>query len=708
MTTANVVGRVSDHGNGPLLRVSVAADGSTTHEPRPDDMRGTAPESAILANAARQRARVDSGYSRFIGRVGALAVALGIGGAIATNPGIARADDSQPSAGTDQPSSVENSESSSTSSSTAAPQSPSTPSSSPIGPPAGSVDPHDTTAKAATSEAVTALDDGVVVRSSGGAHTSDDDNKSDDDPEEPTIPESTELDDADDGAEEPSVPPDTTPPAVTPGVSDERQIPSASEKASTPETAPPATALTATTVTSDEPRTTDADGVAARLSTVDTEQIFDQAALSVARIAAEPPAAPDPIGALMAVPRALITVAFSMVDAVLTPFLGPIPTTPTPDTPLLLAVLGWVRRQFAEALQVGPYAPTAPTAVAAVAEGVHPPGEPLEDPAGLPADLERTTLVSGLDQPTDFRFLPDGSILIAEKGGAIKLYHDGHVHGEPLITLAVLPTDTDEERGLLGIEVDPDFENNGFIYVSYTTTQNYDRLSRLTVTGHTADPASEVVLLESDQLGNVFHHGGEVQFGPDGKLYWAMGMNTNNPNSQNLSNVHGKILRLNPDGSAPADNPFIDTPGAVDQIWAYGLRNPFRFTFTPDGQTARRRRRRRCLRGTQHRDEGRQLRLAVWPKASATVAGSPIRSTPTRTHRRQRRRGRSRASWSTPTTHSARSTRTRSSSRITRWVGSRNSPSIRPTPASSASGCSTIRPARPSSCCKVRMETSTS
>ena len=136
-------------------------------------------------------------------------------------------------------------------------------------------------------------------------------------------------------------------------------------------------------------------------------------------------------------------------------------------------------------------------------------------------------------------------------------------------------------------------------------------MSRITVTGDTADPASEVVLLESDQPGNIYHHGGEIQFGPDGKLYWAMGMNTNNPNSQNLSNIHGKILRLNPDGTAPADNPFVDTPGAIPQIYAYGLRNPFRFTFTPDGQ---------LLAGDVGGDaweelnivtRGRQLRLAT-------------------------------------------------------------------------------------------------
>ncbi|WNG86274.1 PQQ-dependent sugar dehydrogenase [Mycobacterium sp. ITM-2016-00317] len=287
----------------------------------------------------------------------------------------------------------------------------------------------------------------------------------------------------------------------------------------------------------------------------------------------------------------LITMVATVLDSVLAPLLddnGPITQT---NTPLLWTVLAWVRRQLEPYVAQRPRPPVAevvagpPVAGRADIPGVH---DPIDDPDavrhGLPEHLERQVLIDGLVQPTDFRFLPNGDILVAEKGGAIKLFHDGHVHAEPVITLVTLPTDTDEERGLLGIELDPDFDDNGYLYVSYTTAQNFDRLSRLTVTGHTADPASEVVLMESDQPGNIYHHGGEVHFGPDGKLYWAMGMNTYNPNSQNLSNVHGKILRLNPDGTASADNPFLDTPGAIPQIWAYGLRNPFRFTFTPDGQ----------------------------------------------------------------------------------------------------------------------------
>ncbi|MET0979870.1 MAG: PQQ-dependent sugar dehydrogenase, partial [Candidatus Saccharimonadales bacterium] len=240
--------------------------------------------------------------------------------------------------------------------------------------------------------------------------------------------------------------------------------------------------------------------------------------------------------------------------------------------------------------------------------------------AALPPDFERTTLVGDLNQPTAFRHLPDGRILISEKGGAIKIYENNQVSSQPLITLVVLQTDTDEERGLLGIEPDPNFASNGYLYVSYTTAANRDRLSRITVTGNTADPSSEVLLLESNQEGGIFHHGGEVRFGPDGKIYWAMGMNLYSPNSQGLSNIHGKILRLNPDGSAPADNPFVNTPNAIGQIWAYGLRNPFRFNFTPNDK---------LMVGDVGGDAWEELNSIVrggnygWPLAEGMCTGCP-------------------------------------------------------------------------------------
>jgi VCBS repeat-containing protein len=203
-----------------------------------------------------------------------------------------------------------------------------------------------------------------------------------------------------------------------------------------------------------------------------------------------------------------------------------------------------------------------------------------------------STVVSGLDQPTDFRLLPDGRIVFAEKGGAIRVAGtDGQLQDTPLITL---PASTQWARGVAAIELDPDYEENGHIYVSYVRSDNYQRLSRLTVTDPSAavltiDPASEKVLVQGTQPAGDDHHGGGLAFGPDGKLYWSVGDNVccsviDGSNSQNLSNIYGKVLRLNPDGTAPDDNPFPNASGAGPLVYATGFRNPFRLAFTPDGQ----------------------------------------------------------------------------------------------------------------------------
>ena len=191
--------------------------------------------------------------------------------------------------------------------------------------------------------------------------------------------------------------------------------------------------------------------------------------------------------------------------------------------------------------------------------------------------FERAVVVSGLNTPVDSRFLPDGRIVVAEKGGAIKIVEDGVLREQPLITLSV---NTLGERGVSGLAVDPDFATNGHLYVAYTTSTLRNRLSRVTVVGNTA--GSELVLLQSTESAAFNHQGGALGFGPDGKLYWGLGDNGSGSNSQNLTNLHGKIIRINPDGTTPSDNPDLGA-GALPQIYAYGLRNPFRLTFTPGG-----------------------------------------------------------------------------------------------------------------------------
>ncbi|MEH3143633.1 MAG: PQQ-dependent sugar dehydrogenase [Mycobacterium kyogaense] len=194
---------------------------------------------------------------------------------------------------------------------------------------------------------------------------------------------------------------------------------------------------------------------------------------------------------------------------------------------------------------------------------------------------ERTVVASGFTQPTDFQFLPDGRILVAEKNGRIRIVdEDGDVQRRPLYRV---PTLTQGERGLGGLTVDPDFEDNGYIYVAYTTIFARDRLARLTVRGDRVVFGSQKVLLQSTDPSAFFHHGGALGFGPDGKLYWGVGDNKNSDNAQDLGTIHGKIIRINPDGTVPADNPDLGD-GALPQIYAYGFRNPFRLTFTPGGQ----------------------------------------------------------------------------------------------------------------------------
>lgn len=252
------------------------------------------------------------------------------------------------------------------------------------------------------------------------------------------------------------------------------------------------------------------------------------------------------------------------------------------------------RRQ--RTIRVTSPAPTEPTASAAAADPIR----PRDRAAGLldvvatglagagarqtaqvtaAAVPDRTVVATGLNQPTDFQFLPDGRILVAEKGGRIRIVEDGAVQRRPLYRIF---TPTQGERGLGALAVDPDFENNGYIYVAYTTIGARDRLARLTVRGDRVVFGSQKVLLQSTDPSAFYHHGGALGFGPDGALYWGVGDNKNSDNAQDLGTIHGKIIRINPDGTIPSDNPDLGA-GALPQVYAYGFRNPFRLSFTPDG-----------------------------------------------------------------------------------------------------------------------------
>ncbi|MBL8768423.1 MAG: PQQ-dependent sugar dehydrogenase, partial [Planctomycetes bacterium] len=198
---------------------------------------------------------------------------------------------------------------------------------------------------------------------------------------------------------------------------------------------------------------------------------------------------------------------------------------------------------------------------------------------GLPPGFERTPLVTNLVEPTTLEFLPDGRLLIGERGGAIKVYANGQLQAAPLLQIAV--DTTNGERGLVGLAAHPQFATNGFLYAFYTTAEPRDRVARFTVIGASADPLSETLIWQNDHLASDYHHGGALAFGVDGKLYVAVGDNYVAARAQEMSAFDGKLLRLNDDGSVPSGNPFVGAPGAKPQIYAYGLRNPFRTSVDP-------------------------------------------------------------------------------------------------------------------------------
>ena len=208
-------------------------------------------------------------------------------------------------------------------------------------------------------------------------------------------------------------------------------------------------------------------------------------------------------------------------------------------------------------------------------------------------------LAEGLDKPVDFQPDPTSKsrFYVVEQTGNIRVIEDGKLLEKPFLTV---PADKINargwEQGLLGLAFDPHFAQNKRFYVDYTNKKGDTHISRFTASdAYTCDPATEEVLLEIDQpFPN--HNGGCVRFGPDGMLYIGMGDggSAGDPrkNAQNLGSLLGKLLRIDvtskpEDGQKyviPKDNPFVKTDGAKPEIWAYGLRNPWRFSFDSKGR----------------------------------------------------------------------------------------------------------------------------
>ena len=191
------------------------------------------------------------------------------------------------------------------------------------------------------------------------------------------------------------------------------------------------------------------------------------------------------------------------------------------------------------------------------------PGLTLSAEVTVPSGFSSEVIASGLSGATAMAVSPDGRIFICEQEGSLRLVKDTELLPRPFVRLKV---DSQWERGLIGVTLDPGFQANGLVYVCYVAPEPtvHHRISRFLARGDTAVEGSEEVLFEGDDqatLGGEVpagHQGGALHFGRDEKLYATIGDQTAGAPSQKLDSLLGKVLRLNADGSIPADNPFHD------------------------------------------------------------------------------------------------------------------------------------------------------
>jgi glucose/arabinose dehydrogenase len=205
-------------------------------------------------------------------------------------------------------------------------------------------------------------------------------------------------------------------------------------------------------------------------------------------------------------------------------------------------------------------------------------------------ELELSLYVDGLQQPADITNAGDERLFIVERPGRIRIVDgDDNLLSTPYLDIDGRVSPATGERGLLGLAFHPDYAENGYFYVNYTRNSGATRISRFSVSENdpnVADPNSELVLLDISQPYSN-HNAGDLAFGPDGYLYIPMGDGGSGGDpqdfSQNRQSLLGKMIRIDVDNgspySIPADNPFINDDNILDEIWAIGLRNPWRFSF---------------------------------------------------------------------------------------------------------------------------------
>lgn len=234
-----------------------------------------------------------------------------------------------------------------------------------------------------------------------------------------------------------------------------------------------------------------------------------------------------------------------------------------------------------------PTSPTTPTATAPIARGAPSPSpSPRATPSPTPGPfvpkLTDTVVQSGLRIPWDLDFAPDGRMFVTERAGNILVFESGQPNARRLANIAVPNVRAQGEAGLMGIAVDPDFARNGFVYVCASRTDEDEwRNQVLRYRAQGNDLTLDRVLIRTGMRAANIHDGCRMVFGPDRKLYITMGDAAVRQLSQDLGSLNGKLLRINPDGSIPEDNPIMPGATARTAIYAMGLRNSQGLAFEP-------------------------------------------------------------------------------------------------------------------------------
>ena len=213
----------------------------------------------------------------------------------------------------------------------------------------------------------------------------------------------------------------------------------------------------------------------------------------------------------------------------------------------------------------------------------HPPpgrgaGE-VETSASSQTSFKVETVIGNLEVPWSIVWAPDGRMIFTERPGRVRVFENGKLRATPLFT--VPDVDSKGESGLMSIALHPQFTSNHWLYLSYAYSDGSDQRVRVVRYRETPSGFTDRKVIIEDIPATYLHAGCRLRFGPDGKLYITTGDATQRELAQKLDSLAGKTLRLNDDGTAPNDNPFVGQMNARPEIWTYGNRNGQGIDFQP-------------------------------------------------------------------------------------------------------------------------------